>query len=461
MPNRPRLSKTKTLWLILAAALALRVVGASRANLIFDERAHWALAETIDFRPQHFHVVSRTLDHPLLSIYVLRAGSLIFGTGDFALRILYVLAGTATLVPVYFLGRRVFSERAGLWAAALLAVDQFHVCWSRVFMPEVLMLLLASLVLLQFLRSLEKNTTGNCVLLGVLWGLAYLAKEPAILLIPALWFYLLITPRHRRLLGRPRWYLAHGVFLLVIAPDVLWNLAHLSESYLYRDAALAGEPWRVSWKSFTLYLGELFRAVFGPHVLGEGREYIDGNLYVCHWAAGGLYLASVVAATITQGKIPAVRLLLVTFFLVFVAFMLLPGGEAFEPFWWASISLIPAVLCAGWLLDWAAGGGRVPTVAAFLLLGYLGAQVLPVAWHEGPEHPRATIQDIVENTFREADKAMRAGDLLGAERRFIYVLNLSGPNADAYHGLAEIAARRHKPEKAESLRKKALALDNP
>ena len=63
-------------WLlpILLVALAIRLWGAWQANLIFDERAHWALAETIDLRPGHLHLVSRTLDHPLLSIYILRTG---------------------------------------------------------------------------------------------------------------------------------------------------------------------------------------------------------------------------------------------------------------------------------------------------------------------------------------------------------------------------------------------------
>ena len=67
MPSNRRLPPI--LWLILALALALRLFGAWRGNLIFDERAHLALAETIDLRPGHVHLVSRTLDHPLLSIY--------------------------------------------------------------------------------------------------------------------------------------------------------------------------------------------------------------------------------------------------------------------------------------------------------------------------------------------------------------------------------------------------------
>jgi len=441
-------SLPKTLWLILAVALALRLTGAWRANLIFDERAHWAMAETICFQPGQIHLVSRTLDHPLMSIYVLKCSSLLLGTSDFALRIPYVLAGTLTVLSVYFLGRRVFGSSAGLWAAALLAVDQFHASWSRVFMPEVLMLLFGSLVLLQFLRTLEKDTLRHYVLLGVLLALAYLAKEPAILLVPVLWIYLLVTPRHRRLLLRPRWYLAQGVFLLVVAPDVIWNLCQLGESYLYRDAVLATGPWRLSMKSFSLYLGEAFCVLIGADVLEI--DYQQGNVYVCHWVAGVLYLVGVAAAA-TRWKSPEVRLMLVAFLFVFGVFFVLPGGERFEPFWWASLSLIPAVVCAGGLLGLRKGDdsnlperpvrcfaqiGLIPFFLV-LLLGYLGVRYVPVAWRTGPYQPRASVDQFVADFLREGNIALEEGRLREARRRFIYVLNIGGPNDDAYSGLAK------------------------
>jgi len=460
----------KTLWVILAVALALRLLGAWRANLIFDERAHLALAETIDFRPGHLHLVSRTLDHPLLSIYILRLGGLLCGDSDLGLRILYVLAGTATVVPVYCLGRRVFSENAGLWAAAVIAVDQFHASWSRVFMPEVWMLLFASLALLQFLRTLENDSTKNYVLLGVLLGLTCLAKEPGVLLVGVLWAYLSITPRFRRILIRPRWYLAQGVFLLVIAPDIAWNLSQWTESYLYRGAAFLSEPWALSMKSFSLYLGELLRILIDANLLDIGYE--DGGVYACHPLAGILYLAAVLVAT-AKGNVPEVRLMLVAFFLVFGVFLVMPGGERFDPFWWASLSLIPAVVCAGGMLDLGLTKVTQPRrrshsekqsrflsrrvlawLVGILLLGYLGIHYLPLAWRTGPHQPRVTVDDLVADFLREGDIALEAGRLHEAKRRYIYVLNVGGPNRNAYLGLAVIAERQGHAGRAELLRGK-------
>jgi len=445
-----------TLWLILAVAFALRLLGAWHANLTFDERARVALAETIDLRPAHLHLVSRTVAHPPMSIYLMKLSGTLFGTSDLGLRMLHVLAGTLTLVPVYYLGKRIFSERAGLWAAALLAVDQFHAGWSRVVLTEVLMLLAAALALLQFLRVLEKGTTGRFVLLGALLGLAYLAKEVAVLLLPVLWIYLLITPRHRQLLGRPGWYLAHGVFLAVIAPDVIWNLTQGMESYLYRDLMFASEPWRFSVKSFSLYLGELFRLLIDKDVLDAAYE--QGNLLVCHWPAGLLYMGAVLAALIRRRE-PGARLLLVTFSLIFAAFLLLPGGELFDPFWWASMSLIPAVVCAGWVLDWHCSGGKVALVTGLVFLGYLGVHYVPVAQRSGEYQPRATVNDFVTDFLAAAEVAVDRGNLRAAESRYVFVLNIGGSNAEAYYGLGRVAMHRGQTKKAKSLLLKCLEVD--
>ena len=484
------------LGLLLLLALALRVLGAWSASLVFDERAHWALAQTIDFRPAHFHLVSRTLDHPLLSIYVLKLGSLLLGSSDFGLRVPYLLAGAATLLPVYFLARRAFSPCAGLWAAALLAVDQFHAGWSRVFMPEVLMLLLAALALVQFLRALERGTAANFALLGVLLGLAYLAKEPAALLLPALWIYLLITPAHRHLLRRPAWWLGQAVLVLVVAPDLLWNFSQWPESYLGRDAALAAGTFQWSLKPLTLYVGELFRLALGPAVLDS--DYEQGNLYVCYWPAGLLYLAAVAAAAIARWHNPAVRLLTIVFLLVFAFFLVLPGGTRFEPFWWASLTLLPAVVCAGGVLAWLAtgpsearsasedpragpsrlrfglrfrrdrSGSRFPVgsnhrrllqFALLLGLGCLVFHEVPLALRAGTAEPRATVAQFAADFLRQGNAALAAGNLHDAEGRFIYVLNIGGPQADAYFGLAQIVQQRGQITKARALLTKCLQLD--
>jgi tetratricopeptide (TPR) repeat protein len=353
-----------------------------------------------------------------------------------------------------------------------MAVDLFHAGWSRVFMPEAIMLLLASLAILQFMRALEKPRPGRFVLLGLLMGLAYLAKEPAILLGPAFWIYLLITPAHRFVLRNRYWYVAHAVFAAVIAPDLLWNASQWTESYLYRDLTMAGQALRISLKPLSLYLGEGFRAVLGSDVLGG--DYVEGNIYTCHALAGAIYLAAMAAMAALLDR-PAVRCLAVVFLVVFIFFLVLPGGGFYDPFWWASISLIPAVVCAGGWIDNVAGtghplAGRVPsawfrhTKCAYyfgiaVVIAGLGLATALAMMNQGPYEPRASVQDFVDDFLAKGREAFQRGQFQEAEGRFIYVLNIGGPRTDAYCGLAQIAIEHRQPQKAMRLLKKCLALD--
>jgi 4-amino-4-deoxy-L-arabinose transferase-like glycosyltransferase len=451
------------LWLILAVAFVVRMLGAWFGNLMYDERAHLALAQTIDLRPGHLHLVFRTLDHPLLSIYILKLSSLLFGQSDFGLRILHVLFGTATVVPVYLLGRELRSVSAGLWAAAFLAVDQFHVSWSRMFMPEVVMLFFWSLALLQMLRVVRTQSAAGFVLLGVWLGMAYLAKETGILLLPVIWSFLLSTPEHRRLLWNPKWYLAHGVFLLTIAPDVLWNLMHFSESYLHRDAQMLSEEFRLQWKSVSLYLGELIRALIDENALDT--DYLQGNAFACHWPAGLLYLTSV--AAMLRPPIPAPRRLLVLgFAIVFLFFTFLPGGNRFEPFWWASASLISAVVLTGTLIERAALQSRAVRWACLLLLLYLAGHVAVLMTRpggpEGRGYPRATVEELAAESLEAARFAVAEGDLRTPHFHLIYALNIGGADADvyAYLGYLHLLQQEHAAAKKALVRALVLQPDH-
>jgi 4-amino-4-deoxy-L-arabinose transferase-like glycosyltransferase len=462
---KARTGPPPTLWLIAAVALALRLLGAWRGNLTFDESAHLALADTISFDPDRFHLVFRTLDHPLLSIYVFKLSGMLLGDSNFGLRILHVLFGAATVVPVFLLGREVFSERAGLWAAGLLAVDQFHASWSRLFMPEVPMLFFWSLALLQLVRLTGAPSRRDFVLLGVWFGLAYLAKETALLLLPVAWSFAVLC--RRNFLLDARWYLAHVVFLILIAPDLVWNALHFSESYLHRDAEMLAQPFRIQFKSLSLYLGEMIRLV---NERALDLDYDQGNAYSCHWPAGLLYLIGIAAAldarTIT-GRDPKAALLLIGFAVPFVAFTLLPGGELFDPFWWASPSLISGIVFAGGLLDRATRRSVVLKALGVFFIAYLSVHFVPLAWRPGGPggvgYPRTTVGALASNAILSAREAIAHNEPAAARRDLIYALNVGGPNAAAYYYLGYLHYIAQEYAAAESSLQKSLELepDNP
>ena len=463
------------LALIVVAALAIRLLGAWHANLIFDERAHWALAETIDLRPGRLHLVSRTLDHPLLSIYILRLGSLLLGTSNFALRLPYVLAGTATVVPVYYLARGPFRRGPDCW---------LRPCWPSICSMRVGRGFSCPKRSCAVERRGDSaipagvgRTDGGAVCAVGFADGAGLSGEGAGDPAPAGLLDLLADHAgDRSALRDPRWYLAHGVFAAVIAPDLVWNASQWSESYLYRDLAMTGHAFRISLKPLSLYMGECFRAVVDRDCLGS--DYVEGNIYVCHAVAGALYLFATAAMASLFNR-PVVRCLVVVFLVVFLFFLVLPGGGLYEPFWWASISLIPAVVCTGGWMEKAAGrgraiAGRMPQVSGRhtghgltlgvccfgeILIVALGLGTARAMMNQGPYEPRASVQDFADDFLIRARQAFQRGDWQEAESRCIYALNIAGPRADAYYGLAQVAAEEGQPQRAERLLARCLAID--
>ena len=445
------------LWFILAVGFGVRLLGAWNGTLKYDESTHLTCAETIDLRPQYFHLVFRSVDHPLLSVYVLRLSGYLFGDSNFGLRILHVLFGTLTLIPIFFLGKKVFSEEAGLWAAALLAVDQFHQIWSYFAVEEILLLFFATLVLLQFLRAMESKTRGDFLTLGVLLGFAYLAKETAIILIAVLWLCVLIDPKLRPMIRNPLWYLAQGVALLIALPDILWNFFNYYEGFFYRDVGLMSETVGISSRALRLYLGEITHDLTGgPHTPS-----------VSHWPAGLLYLGASIGAWPLR-RDWRVQVLMIVFLSFFLFFTFVPA-RASNAWWWGSISLLPAVIFAGNAMDRFAAGawsrdatgvwGRLPEVMAVMFVCYLGLNAVFTGLKTGIGAPRRSAAQLVKEVLADAQRASTSKEMFALDWRLMHTLHITGPNPDLYAYLARVAYERKQIKRAEYFVHRSLALD--
>jgi mannosyltransferase len=111
------------------------------------------------------------------------------GSGEFGLRSLSALAGVATVPVAYLLGRELRGRRAGLLAAALVAVNPMLLWYSQEGRAYALLVLLCSLSLLYCLRLLRGGERRDAVLWGAVSGLAlathYFAVFP--LAVEAVW----------------------------------------------------------------------------------------------------------------------------------------------------------------------------------------------------------------------------------------------------------------------------------
>ncbi len=91
--------------------------------------------------------------HPMGWYLAMFAWTGLAGISEWALRLPSAVIGAASVWLVYLLGRRVFGGAAGALAAALLALNGFHLFWSqaaRMYVPGAFLGLLSTLLLLAF-----------------------------------------------------------------------------------------------------------------------------------------------------------------------------------------------------------------------------------------------------------------------------------------------------------------------
>jgi mannosyltransferase len=139
---------------ITVLALALRAIHLGANSFWADEAASVAFARLR--WPGFWHLVSTTEANMVLYYILLRGWVLVSDHGWFV-RSLSVLTGVATVPVLYLVGEKAFSRRAGLYAAALLAVNSFHIGFSREARSYSMVVLLVCCSSLFFLRSMEEG----------------------------------------------------------------------------------------------------------------------------------------------------------------------------------------------------------------------------------------------------------------------------------------------------------------
>ncbi len=152
----------RTLRVILSCLLPLGLVAAGGLIRIFfsatvgmtcEDSLKLALTQSISFHPDHPYLLYWGQGLPLVGLYLLKGFHTLFGNRLLALRLPWILAGTFTLWMVYRLAERGLGRPQALLALFLLAVDQFHVTWTRIFYADVLMIACEVLALWCFWRA--------------------------------------------------------------------------------------------------------------------------------------------------------------------------------------------------------------------------------------------------------------------------------------------------------------------
>ena len=166
------------------------------------------------------------VDHPPLSVALLRGVTALLGDSLLAIELLPALAGAATLVGIALLARelgggrgaQVCAATGGLFALVYLVMGSFHSMNAY----EPLLFTLGYWLLLRILRGARP---ALWLALGAVVGLGLLNKYSMGLFAIGLGVGLAATPARRLLATRGPW-LAAGVAALVFLPHLVWLVRH-------------------------------------------------------------------------------------------------------------------------------------------------------------------------------------------------------------------------------------------
>ncbi len=302
------LAKRLTPWLIVAVALVVLLPGTATIPLIDRDEPRFAQATREMMEGEHANWIvpyfngEYRFDKPILIYWMMRASYSVLGVNEFSARLPSVLCAIALALFLWRVGRRWFSDEAGLLAGlGILTCVQIlmHGRSAVADMPMVLAIAVAQIAMFELLNT-EKPQRCWLASLYVALGLGFLAKGPVALIVPvltalvyrfALWRQPLPWRNLRLALGLP-------VTLLIMAA---WGIpAIIATKGLFYKIGIGEHVVERGHKTFQghggfilYYLGTAFLSLC-PWIAcaGEGAVAVKRN-----WNAKTAFLVSWLAAT--------------------------------------------------------------------------------------------------------------------------------------------------------------------
>ena len=164
--------------------------------------------------------------HPLLMQGSVGVVYRLFGTSDVAARLVAVAFGMVAVAATWAAARELYGRRVGLYSLAFVAVLPYHALVSRQVLVDTPLGACIALAFFALARGVRRNRPSWIVGSAVLFGLAVLSKETAVIFIPIALVIVFFERRSGRL-QKPNLLLWSAVgFGLAVAPFPLTRLVH-------------------------------------------------------------------------------------------------------------------------------------------------------------------------------------------------------------------------------------------
>jgi 4-amino-4-deoxy-L-arabinose transferase-like glycosyltransferase len=175
--------------------------------------------------------------YPYLVAAVFRLTGVYSKTSAIILLSLNCLFSAFTCVPVFFIARKTFGEKAAVWSAWAWALFPYAIYFSVEWIWETcLTTLLLSLLFLFTLRLEDTTRLRQWLGYGLLWGVTALSNPSVLTLLPifVVWACYRLRKNGRRWGGQPA--VAMLAMIIVVAPWFVRNYRTFHQFIPFRDA---------------------------------------------------------------------------------------------------------------------------------------------------------------------------------------------------------------------------------
>ncbi len=194
-------------------------------------------------------------DHPPLASYSIWLTTRFFGSTPFGIKMAAVLWSLGWNLLWLQLVKDMFADRRLAWWSLLaLNCTVLYELYGLGSTPDGPLLFGWTGTVWAVWRAVRSRHWGWWLLAGVFLGLGLLGKYPAILLLPAVGLYLLLSPARRHWLVHPAPWAAIAVALLLFSPVLYWNAQHDWASFAFQTGRRAGEVSGLKPRFFLLLL---------------------------------------------------------------------------------------------------------------------------------------------------------------------------------------------------------------
>src|SRR5438105_3798168 len=265
------------------------------------------------------HLSLGYVDYPPVTPLLARLDQVVFPGSLPGLRLLTVLAGAAVIVIAALIARELGGNRLAqlLTGLAVLISPEFvgtNILFQTVSFDQVVW----AMACLLFVRLLRGAHPREWLLLGLVFGVGLETKYTVIGLGVAMLIGLVVTKQRRLLANRWPW-LGFGLAVLLLLPNIAWQLGHNWDSVAYTLQHRGNTDGPVLyWVQQVLLVGpqlvplvvmgvvwlwrqDRFRAAAATVIavellffLAGGKAYYPGPIYPLIYAAGAIWLVGAI-----------------------------------------------------------------------------------------------------------------------------------------------------------------------